>query len=1836
MTYTRSCRFFALLAAFVILISCDDEKAIVQDSMSLNTAYPGIGHYISAYSPQTISKADPLIIRFAKQVGDDRRSDDGFWSLKPAVSASAKWRDEFTLEVKPKDHLESGKTYALSIDLQKLFEDVPEELQTVINNYTVKKQSLSLQVNTPRLYAANGEELVTVSGSVISSDIEELAKIQTTLQFQQRGNSGLKESWDASSSRQFDFEISGIERTENQSVLKILYDGKSIDPEFKGTRDVLISPKGKFLVESIKTVNTEKKIVIRFSDLLVEDFDYTGLVQIKDYKGGFEYSADGNILSCVAKKSLPQQFQLTIDEGIKRRDGRTLQGNRQYDLSFEPTKPGLRLIGDGVIVPTSERVIFPFESANLKSVVVEVFKIYQDNVLQFLQYSELNQQYGLDAVGSLLSSHDIDLSSAASADQWYRHTLDLSKIIDLDPGAIYQVRIGFDHNDVMEYACDQVTGNMSVQTSLETGMSIMDRQPDYSYWEHRDDPCHQIYYVSSRYISRNVLSSDIGLIAKQSSSQTYTLAASNLRTLEPIAGAVVDFYDFQQQALLSTKTDASGMLTVQLDKKASFVILQHAGQVAYLSMQDNEANSLSEYNVSGVSRQDGIQAKLYGERGVWRPGDTMFLNFVLEDEDDRLPDDHPVSIEIKDSRGRLQYNRTTSDHTGGIYHFPVVTDVGAPTGNWTATVAVGQRKFRNTLKVETVKPNRLKIQYDDMKRLALSGADKISLRSQWLHGAPASGLKAKVDIVYSPINTTFESFKNYVFDDPARRIGNSQSTVFDGALNESGETSFGVKPSRNWSPPGRVMARLKTKVFEKSGNFSEDYFSLPADPYQSYVGLKMPEKKWGRHRVNRNEVSSFPLVAVDADGRALSGKKLEVGLYEANWRWWYDRYANNRYRYNSVQHNGAIKTETVTTDANGQANWQHLFKGYGAYMIRVCDPESGHCTGSLMYAGWGSSSGQEGPKLLSFDAEDRSYDIGDTYSVNIPTTANSKLFVSVEGGEEVIETFWVDGQADQTELRLRLTEEMSPNVYVHVHLIQEHNDGTNDLPLRMYGVIPVTVVDRSTMLQPSLEMADALKPNQSYSITVSEDQGQAMYYTLAVVDEGLLDLTRYRTPDLWSSFNAKQALGVKTWDLYDDVLDGYGGSLDRYISIGGGGEIASLEKSKKANRFQPVVSHLGPFYLEAGKTATHQLKMPNYIGSVKAMLVARHDTKYGKDEKIVAVKEDLMVLATVPRVLGPSEELYIPANVFAMKEDIKEVAVDIELSDRLSAVGSTTNSLTFARQGDQLSYFPVKVEDAIGYASLTINASSGQAKASDKVELDIRNPMPFTSEVEEKVIQPGESWEHSFDYFGVLGTNEGYLELSQLPSMNLNQRLSYLLRYPYGCLEQTVSKAFPQLYLGELTTLTPAQKSSQQANVIAAINKLGDYQMSSGAFSYWPGQARPQTWASSYVGHFMLAAKDRGYHVSESALSSWESAQRDIARSWSPDTRNEYAKRRSMVDQAYRLYTLSIAGAADLGAMNRLQLMQELPEFARALLAAAYAKMGKGQIASQLIEASPIKYDEYKENYYTFGSRLRDQSMVLLTLMDLGKSSDAAALARDIAEDIGSSRWHSTHTSSWALLSLGQFASQFGKSDMRFDISVHGDAPEQPQINKTVYQRELDPGESNEFSVKNTSESVLFARLVKSGQRAPSADVPADQNHMSIKVEYLDESGQIINPSRLAQGTDFLAKVTLSNKGSRRYDVSNLALKQIFPSGWEIQNERLSGDQSLDNSECDHREIRDDRVYTFMNLRKSSPKTFYVRLTATYPGKFFLPPVRAEAMYDHEIYAQTQGQWVEVFNTEIN
>ncbi len=1856
--------FLTYVLVAIVIASCK-KKSVDTDNLFK------FKDYVSYNTSGRVSILSSVDIGLTKEVEGWLANDkihDNILSISPNIDGKLIAKNSRAFTFIPSEPLKPDTEYVVSLKLKDLHPSIPNEFSTYTFKFKTIKPNFSVITNNLQSYS---KEWQYIEGIIKLADATMFEDVQSLIQASQEGKA-LNITWEEGIdvAQNFEFKIDSIHRKIEDSKIKVTWDGNTVKADNKGENEIIIPGINNFKIVDVNVHQSpEQYLSINFSDPLKKQQNFNGLVYIKNVVNP-KYIVNGNVLKVYPENRVIGDVEVNIYQGIKNTDDFKLRSEFRETISFEELKPQVRLITGAGILPNSQDLKFNFEAVNLKAVDVRIIKIFENNVLQFLQDNQLgsNNEYNIRRVGRRIAKKTITLIDDASQNtgKWKAYSLDLSNHFKADPGAIYRVELSF-KKDYSLYNCElndnTVTNSDDDEYYYEDDYYYDDygnsdyrenntededlREEDYwdnvtySYrqytynWRQQDNPCHDAYYNQDRIVSSNLIASNLGVIAKRGNNKSYYFAVTDIITTDPVASASIELFNYQQQSIRKSTTNKEGLAIVDADNNAYFAVVTKGNQVTYIKLNDGNSLSLSKFDVSGKTLQRGLKGYIYGERGVWRPGDSLHLTFMLNDNANKLPKGHPVKMEVTNANGKLAYRNIARNGINNFYRFSVPTSPEDKTGNWNAKVSVGGATFYKTLKVETVKPNRLKLKID-FENDVLSSTKPLqsTLQVNWLHGAPAKNVKAEIKAKFTKASTGFKKYPKYIFNDPTRRFSTEELTVFEGNVNAEGAANINKKVNIGNNAPGMLNVSFLTRAFENGGDFSIDVFSKKYAPYKSFVGLRSPKgRAYGSFYTDEDQ--TFDIVVVDANGKPVKRNNLEVKVYQIKWRWWWSSSYENLASYQKSTYRTPFMGTTVSTNNNGEASFKiNVPDGEsGRYLIRVYDPESGHATGrtAYFYRNWwqrNTGDNKDAAKMLVFASDKEKYNVGEEAKVTFPSGTEGRALISIENGTEVLSTKWVKTQKGQTTASIPITKEMTPNVFINISLLQPHAVTENDLPIRLYGVIPIMVEDKNTILEPQIAMPDVLRPEQNITVKVSEKNSKAMTYTVALVDEGLLDLTRFKTPNGWKEFYAREALGVKTWDIFDDVIGAYTGSVEQVFEIGGDGS-ATAGKKKKANRFKPVVKFLGPFQLKAGETKAHDIKIPKYIGSVRTMVVAgnNNNAAYGSVDKTTPVKKPLMVLATLPRKLSPGEKVTLPVTVFAMENKVKNVNLSLKLSDGISIVGSQTQQLSFAKPDEQMAYFELDVSKAKGINTVEVIAKGNGETASYQVEIDVENPNPFSTKATDVVLNANESKNIDVSTFGISGSNTAEVEFSTLPPMDFTGRLQYLIRYPHGCVEQTTSSVFPQLFLGEIFDLTFDKKKKVEDNIKAAIKKLAHFQKPNGGLSYWSGQNNVNDWGTSYAGHFMIEAEKKGFVLPLTFKSNWIQYQKQAAKAWRPS----YRYYRSDVAQAYRLYTLALAGQPDLASMNRLKEHSDLSNDGKWRLAAAYALAGQPEAAKAITKTANIEFDTEKGDYYTYGSVDRNRAMALETMVLL-KDNRTRDISELMAKRLSSNRWMSTQSTAYNLLAMAKMVKENGGKALQVSFASNDGKAEEISTKNAISNRNISIIDgSNKLTVNNLKGNTVYVRVLTTG-KLPLGKEIAEQRGLNVKVNFKDSQGNTLDIKKLQQGQDFVASIQVTNL--KNEPINDVALTQIFPSGWEIVNTRFTDFGNAATNQADYTDIRDDRVNFYFNLGKSSKngstKTFNVLLNASYLGKYYLPGTQAEAMYDNDYFARTKGQWIEV------
>ena len=1826
--------------------------------------------YVNAYTGGVISQNSTIRIELTHdQPMVDLNSElkNNPFSFSPSLKGKAYWVSNNTIEFVPEEGtLKPGTLYEGTFQLGDFIE-VDKKLKEFNFSFRVQERNFTLQLESLPITATQPDE-INIKGEIRFSDVVKKEEVEKMLTASDGKKSYPVEVTATDNLTRYQFNIRQIPREADDYPLTITANGNPAGIDRKQSEEVLIPAKDCFRFMSAERIEQpENGIEIVFSAPLSTTQDLKGLIEIPEVSSSI-FQISENRVFIYFEANTQNKLTLNIHEGVKDSQGKALGTSHTISFSEVSLKPQVEMSTSAAILPDSKSLIIPFRAVNLYAVDLSVIRIFENNVLMFMQTNSLASANELRRSGRLVYKKTLWLAKDASKDihHWGDYSIDLAGLIHQEPGAIYRVILSFrqeysaypcggNKNQDMKFADSNTSDGLTkVSGSVlsEEDEAIWNTPEAYYYynggtmdwsvyrWTERDNPCHPSYYMNSdRIAACNVFASNLGMIVKRNSLNKLWIAVSNILDTKPIGKAQVTAYNFQLQPIGKGETNGDGFVEITPKGVPFIIVAESEKQKAYVRVVDGEEQSVSRFDVGGKDIQKGLKGFIYGERGVWRPGDTLHISFILEDREKRIPDKHPVALEIYNPRGQFYTKMISTQGMNGFYTFDVPTQATDPTGLWNAYIKVGGTTFHKGLRIETIKPNRLKINLALPKILQATDKDVYApLTSTWLTGATASRLKAKIEMSLSKVNTQFKNYGQYIFNNPATDFTTIKTNVFDGTLDAEGKTSVTLKVPTATEAPGMLNATFTTRVFEPGGDASIYTQTIPFSPFTSYVGINLNQPKGKYIETDKDHV--FDIVTVNTQGQLVNRTNLEYKIYRIGWSWWWE---NSGESFGTYINNSSI---TPVASGNlqtrgGKASFKFRvdYPSWGRYLVYVKDKESGHATGGTVYIDWpewrgrSSKTDPSGIKMLAFSLNKDSYEIGETATAIIPAAAGGRALVSIENGSTVLRQEWIEvSNGGDTKYTFKITPEMTPNVYLHISLLQPHAQTVNDLPIRMYGVVPVFVTNSQTVLQPQIQMPEVLRPETNFNVTVSEKSGKPMTYTLAIVDDGLLDLTNFKTPDPWNDFYSREALGIRTWDMYDNVLGASSGSYSSLFSTGGDATLKPADA--KANRFKPVVKFIGPFYLGKGKSQTHTLKLPMYVGSVRAMVVAGQDGAYGNAEKTAFVRTPLMMLSTLPRVLSIQEEITVPVNIFAMENQVKNVTVSLQASGGgVQIVGTNQQSLKFTQPGDQLVFFTLKTGSKTGKATIHLTANGSGQQTKETIEIDVRNPNPVVTLRNSQWIEAGQSKELSYNLSSSSANNQIKLEVSRIPSVDISRRFDFLYNYQHHCTEQLTSKALPLLFVAQFKTIDKTEAEKIKTNVQEAIRQIYGRQLPKGGFVYWPGNAAADEWISSYAGMFLTLAQEKGYAVHANVLNKWKRFQRAAAQNWRmPQEASGWQQWQSELQQAFRLYTLALAGVPEYGAMNRMKEQTGLSIQAKWRLAAAYALTGKMKPAEELVYNVETTVNPYSSMNQIYGSSDRDEAMILETLILMNRERDALQQAKVVSKNLSQEDWFSTQSTAFALMAMGRLAEKLSGT---LDFVWSWNDKQQPAVKsaKAVFEKEIaTTPKSGTVSVKNQGKGALSVDLITRTQLLNDT-LPAISDNLRMDIRYANLNGTPLSVNDIIQGTDFMAITSISNI-SGTSDYTNLALTHIIPSGWEIYNERMVAPET-ENAAADgsgqsvskysYQDIRDDRVLTYFNLRRGETKVFTVRLQATYAGNFILPAVQCEAMYDVNVQARSKA-----------
>lgn len=1759
-----------------------------------------------------ISADDRIIVRFVDdqiaeaQIGIPLKKKVFYFS--PEIDGEAVWTDDQTLVFKPNKPLEMTKVYEGQLDLRKLFpgKKLPREKVEMI--FQVEGRTITNFEGELKLVDKNDPTNFKLIGKVAfntDTDIDVLRRAMSM----EINDAKLIFDIEPDSANTFVFETETFSRTMTRKKIRVEIDDKPLEMGRVFYSEYTLPPLRVFEpTEAIDRVSGEEAYVeLVFSDDMDPEVDYRGFISVEP-EIEFDIKVSGKSLFLRGPFEFGQNYVISVGPGMRSLWGTKTVTRYPLQVEFPNILPQIEFTSQGYLLPSDNKKSLNFRSVNVEKVAISVKKVFENNLCFFLQDNKVSSSR--NRTDDFWNAHRVGIEVAAETlyigkdtNRWLQSQLDLGGILEKFDKGLYLIELSFGEDE-----------------------ALVQLPEDWHSWRRWD------YYWSEGRLYKSIILTDVALTAK-STGDGIMIFANDVISTKPLSGVELRLRSYQNQIIGRAITNAEGIAEMD-SSDGYFIEADYRGSRSILVLGESQMN-MSLFDVGGATDVvDDVRAFIYTERGVYRPGDTINLSIIARNQNNTFPDDRPITLKVYNPRNRLIIEETQNKAIEGYYNFEISTRADAPTGNWRAEVHIGENVFSHRLKIETVVPYRIKVTVES-ELDAITSADEewpVNVEAKYLFGNPAKNLDCELQFSVFASPKTYPNYGGFVFNHEGIEFNSIESPGYSLTLDDEGKLSYTWDVPEIEKAPCALRANVEATVYEKGGRQVPNFATVDFHPYSAFVGIRLPDNRYWRVGTEM----PVHVMLLDIDGKPISNRTLNYRIYSNRGYWWYDYDSRDDFRKHfKTNHATELVAEGLVVSGLKPAKFEFIPKDHGALLIEVQDGETGHTAGSFMYArDWGRAPVSKDADILLLKTDKEKYAPGDIAKVIAQTPSDGRALVTIEKADKVLSSRWIVLKDNETTFDVQITDEMAPNVYAVVSVIQPHSQTTNDRPMRMYGAIPLMVEKTETRVEMEIDAPEELAPGQKFRVGVNTTDGSQVQYTVAVVDEGLLDLTRFKTPDPWGYYYRKEALMVRSYDLFDQVIGANWGDIYKKFSIGGGMarmDGMDLTSPVKTRRFKPVCMFAGPKLTGPNGRGEVEFTMPDYIGSVRIMVVAAKEERFGNAEKSVPVKTPLMAMPSLPRVLGPGDEIVMPVTVFAMEDGIGTAEVGVEVEGVLEIISDRKVALSLSKKDEAEVYFRIRAKNAVGPCKVRVYARAGEEEFETTTEIAVRPQGFWANSSQTKSIQAGESLSMIIPDDGIPGTNSATITISRIEKLEINDRIAWLIRYPYGCIEQTVSSAFPQLFMQDIIEMKDRTARKIDDNINAATNRLRLYQMPNGAFSYWPNGDYASYWGTTYAGHFMIEARAKGYFVPDEVYENWLQYEKSAVRQNLPD--DKYWRLRA---RAYQVYVLAKAGEPPLGAMNLLRqnYYDKMPTTAKWLLAAAYQIAGSKNVASSMVDELGIEVYNYDEFAKTYGSSLRDQAIILEILTYMNDTDRAYPLFRDISAEIASDKWLSTQTSAYCLLSMGKFVKELvDNGGLKGEIVLPKGTRVKFNTDKPNYSLPITENFGGEMSVKFTDKGNAFVTLDWVG--VPLKDTVSSMTlNLSLNRNFLTEDGNSLPISSIRQGETFWCHFSVKNL--TQYTVEEVALSQVLPAGWEIENIRLSGEsypqwaRGYRLGQEEYMDLRDDRANWFMDLRPGEKLDFLLKLNAVAAGEFHLSAAKVAAMYNDRFRATVAGRDVSV------
>jgi uncharacterized protein YfaS (alpha-2-macroglobulin family) len=1549
-------------------------------------------------------------------------------------------------------------------------------------------------------------------------------------------------------------------------------------------------------------------------------------------------------------------YALKIRRGLTARNDAVLKQDYMTRLTIPDIRPQLRFLGDGFFLARRGQLNLGLATINVESVKLDIEKVFANNLIY-----------------------------VSKLERWSRWSQNLGKPI---------------HTEVLDVP-SQLNQEVTVPISLT----------DYLSDEHVG-----IFKVVARNAQREwdsahqwVLITDLGVSAKRAGDRLYVWVKS-LATGAAVPTARVKLISDNNQTLLSGTTNWSGFVefTDVAEKTESFtpfmITVAKRDDLAFIQLDRHEI-ATADFDIAGPAYlQKGYEAFLYTGRGVYRPGETVQLAGIVRAPKQVTPEPLPTRIEVLAPDGRILRELRQQTTKTGVCEVKISIPDYAQTGNYIAKMLIADKVVgRAQFQVEEFMPDRMKVAVTTDKSIYRLGDElDIQVDAVNLFGPPAVGRKVQASCELkavsfmdadstSTVDTDATEWRSFVFGNTgsnfAKQFESQRIELGEAKTNPAGKAHYQFTIPATLKAPSLLNGILTATVSEIGGRAVTASHQVVIHPYSHYVGLR----RTNTAETKINQPVRIDYVAVDDAMAVAPGRALRLSLYKVHWNTILRQNTAGRYEYVSEPQTTEVKTHALTSAETAQTVMLTP-SDYGQYRVRLEDLESTATAEIGFYInGWGNTSvSMEHPTRLDLTLNKSTYRPGETAKLYIKAPFPGTLLLTVER-EKMLRYRTIVMKENTATLSIPIRSTYRPNVYLSATLTRSIPTDTvsvshhQPLPARAFGVIPLKLDAARRRLSVNMSLSQTDEAGVSSKIPLSSEESniqngenseitvrpnsdvdiafqvkgtrswQKYEVCIAAVDEGILALTDFQTPNPHDYFYRQRGLKMRSFDLYSGILPELANVTDNSST---GGDAVPRARRKRLNtgsitRVKPVSLWSGFVKTDGNGRGTVQFKIPQFNGKLRLMAVASAGANYGATETYLTVREPIVLTPTFPRFLAGGDKLRVPVTLFNGTGEDGEFTVKLQAVGDLQLLSaSPTNTSGMPSQNapgapsrspslHELSvdksveagteaqvFFDIRVQDAIGEISFNLSAHGNAETTQMDVKLPLRSTAPPVTKTGHGVVRAGKSVDFIFPANFIPDSSEFSLTLSPFPNITFADSLRYLVRYPHGCLEQTTSKVFPLLYFSDLArSVEPMLAGDDLVDyyITSGITKLESMLTSSNHFTYWPGGTYVNPWSSIYASHFLVEARKAGYEVADRVYNAILDGLREQAQ-FSPSTESRESPKAIKANIAlatYASYVLAAAGQPERGTMNYLKNrgLSGLSDYSHFQLAGAFALSGELETALSMLPVSISLGVNGKDNAEwetggTLNSPIRAQAIMLDMLAEVNENHPSIPMLvknlREAASD--GNRWATTQDNAFAFLALGKIMKKQMDKNYTGTLKLNGEHFADFDATQVRYTDDAWDGARIQLSVQGEG-SCYYYWSAFGIQRG--SFVEEYERELQVRRRYFNKDGEELT-RQFVHGDLIISEVTVK---ALTANLENVVVVDMLPTGFEIENPRLESREGIpwlkaQDFKPDYLDIRDDRLIFFGTFPRQRERKFYYALRAVTQGEFTLPPIAAEAMYD--------------------